>query len=425
MSCSHSLRPSATALVFPPANAIFTGIGVLLQAIKDVRASKDALIDLFGRMEFFFKRLEAYIKVRPTAAMRDIIVKIMVEVISILGVVTKEIRQGRTKKYLKNLFGMKDVEDALQRLDNLTQEEARMAAAETLTITRGIDDKVNVVDERLEGVDERVQSVDVKVEGIDGKVQGVDDKVQGVDDKVQGVDSKVQDVDHKVGSVIEGVKETGVAIQQVANQVSNLNRNELRKDLRKWIAPPDPSVNYNTATGTHHKGTAAWCTQGNTLADWKTSGPLLWIHGKPGSGKSILSSVIIRNIKSISNTGSAFLAYFYFDFKDTTKQDSRALLSSLLIQLSDQSDLFCDVLSSLYSAHTQGSEQPTDNSLADCLQDMLTIMGQVPIYLIMDALVECPNDSAALPRLGVLLDRRVSINFAPRIMAGERWHLYG
>ena len=49
-------------------------------------------------MEYFFKRLEAYIKVRPTAAMRDIIVKIMVEVISILGIVTKEIRQGRTSK---------------------------------------------------------------------------------------------------------------------------------------------------------------------------------------------------------------------------------------------------------------------------------------------------------------------------------------
>ncbi|KAF8266712.1 hypothetical protein EI94DRAFT_1701550 [Lactarius quietus] len=66
-------------VVFPPANAIFTGIGVLLQAIKDVRASKYALIDLFGRMEYFFKRLEAYVTIRPTAAMVDIIVKIMVE----------------------------------------------------------------------------------------------------------------------------------------------------------------------------------------------------------------------------------------------------------------------------------------------------------------------------------------------------------
>ena len=133
-------------------------------------------------MEYFFNRLEAYIKVRPTAAMIDIIVKIMVEVISILGIVTKEIKQGRTsmpspidispkldlyvEKYLKKLLGRKDVEDALQRLDNLTQEEARMAAAEALTIARGID--------------ERVQSVDVKVEGIDDKVLGVDLKIGSV-----------------------------------------------------------------------------------------------------------------------------------------------------------------------------------------------------------------------------------------------------
>jgi hypothetical protein len=59
-----------------------------------------------------------------------------------------------------------------------------------------------------------------------------------------------------------------------------LTGNESRKDFRKWIAPPDPSVNYNAASGAHHEGTAAWCTEGNTLADWKASGSLLWIHGK-------------------------------------------------------------------------------------------------------------------------------------------------
>ncbi|KAI9455953.1 hypothetical protein BJY52DRAFT_1278384, partial [Lactarius psammicola] len=41
-------------LVFPPANAIFAGIGVLLQAVKDVRSSQDALVDLFYRIEYFF-----------------------------------------------------------------------------------------------------------------------------------------------------------------------------------------------------------------------------------------------------------------------------------------------------------------------------------------------------------------------------------
>ena len=103
--------------------------------------------------------------------------------------------------------------------------------------------------------------------------------------------------------------------------------------------------------------------------------------------------MIIRDIKSISNAGSAFLAYFYFDFKDTAKQDTRALLSSILVQLSEKSDIFCGALSSLYFAHQEGLEQPSDESLARCLKDMLKMMGEVPIYLIMDALDECPNYS--------------------------------
>ena len=95
----------------------------------------------------------------------------------------------------------------------------------------------------------------------------------------------------------------------------------------------------------------------------------------------------------MSDAGSSLLAYFYFDFKDTAKQDSRALLSSLLIQLSDQSDILCNALFSLFTSHKRGSEQPTDDSLARCLEDMLAMMKQVPIYIVMDALDECPNDS--------------------------------
>lgn len=64
------------------------------QAVKDLCECQNVLVDLFGCMEFFFKRLEAYIEVRPTAAMTDIVVKIMVEVLSILWIVTKEIGRG-------------------------------------------------------------------------------------------------------------------------------------------------------------------------------------------------------------------------------------------------------------------------------------------------------------------------------------------
>ena len=65
------------------------------QAAKDVGASEEALAELFERIENFFKRLESYAEVPPKNAMTDIIVKIMVEVLNIFAIVTKEIKQGR------------------------------------------------------------------------------------------------------------------------------------------------------------------------------------------------------------------------------------------------------------------------------------------------------------------------------------------
>ena len=65
------------------------------QAAKDVRSSQDALVNIFERIEMFFRRLEVYTGVPPSTEMMDIIVQILVEVLSILGIATKEIKQGR------------------------------------------------------------------------------------------------------------------------------------------------------------------------------------------------------------------------------------------------------------------------------------------------------------------------------------------
>ena len=68
------------------------------QAAKDSRADQDTLIDIFERIEMFFRRLEIYLEVPSTMAMMDISIQIMVEVLSILGIATKEVKQGRMSK---------------------------------------------------------------------------------------------------------------------------------------------------------------------------------------------------------------------------------------------------------------------------------------------------------------------------------------
>jgi hypothetical protein len=105
----------------------------------------------------------------------------------------------------------------------------------------------------------------------------------------------------------------------------------------------------------------------------------------------------------MQNAGSALLAYYYFDYKDLAKRDIRGLLSSLLTQFSDHSDRCWDVLSQLYTSCRDGSTQPSDAALAHCLRDMLELPGNDPIYVILDALDECPNTTGTpSPREKVL-----------------------
>ena len=55
---------------------------------------------------------------------------------------------------------------------------------------------------------------------------------------------------------------------------------QMQKDVRNWIAPPDPSKNYNIASEIYQTGTGVWFFQGGFFSEWRTKGTPLWIHGK-------------------------------------------------------------------------------------------------------------------------------------------------
>jgi len=129
--------------------------------------------------------------------MTNIIVKVMVEVLLIIALATKEIQQGKiselisddrrsfliypsSERFFKKLLGTSEIEDALRRLDKLTQEEHRMAAAQDLFATQR-------VDERVMSIENDVQHVDEGVKGIDERVQGVGDSVKDVLDGINVV----------------------------------------------------------------------------------------------------------------------------------------------------------------------------------------------------------------------------------------------
>ncbi len=124
----------------------------------------------------------------------------------------------------------------------------------------------------------------------------------------------------------------------------------------------------------------------------------------PSSELIILtSSAIIDDIIAMEKSGLVSLAYFYCDFREDVKRDLRGLVSSILIQLSHQSDSYCHILSKYYSDHPNGLQHPGDDELVQCLKDILRVPGQAPVYLIVDGLDECSAISATpSPREEVL-----------------------
>ena len=96
----------------------------------------------------------------------------------------------------------------------------------------------------------------------------------------------------------------------------------------------------------------------------------------------------------MQRSGLASLAIYYFDYREDKKKDLYGLLSSVLFQLCQQSDSHYLILSTFYSTHLDIAQTPRDDELIRCLVDLLKLPGSQPIYLIIDALDECPSTSS-------------------------------
>jgi hypothetical protein len=103
------------------------------------------------------------------------------------------------------------------------------------------------------------------------------------------------------------------------------------------------------------------------------------------------SSSIIQDICGMCESGLASLAFFYCDFREDQKKVRHGFLMSLLVQLCGQSNAYYDCLSKFYLAHSDGLQHASDSELAQCLKRLLELPEQATVYVVIDALDECPT----------------------------------
>jgi Cdc6-like AAA superfamily ATPase len=122
--------------------------------------------------------------------------------------------------------------------------------------------------------------------------------------------------------------------------------------------------------------------------DWVTTGNTLFCPGIPGAGKTILTSVVVKELTTrFQNDKSIGIAYLYFNFRRQEEQRTQDLLASLLKQLTQGQSFFADSVKSLYNNHRDKNTRPSVDEISKTLQSVVALYSRV--FIIVDALDEC------------------------------------
>ncbi|KAL2202471.1 hypothetical protein CC79DRAFT_1313249 [Sarocladium strictum] len=192
----------------------------------------------------------------------------------------------------------------------------------------------------------------------------------------------------KLSEISRDTQEIKSLAAETKDYVAELANRSQVNDVREWLSPPDPSTDFHEALKQRHANTGKWFLQSKKYQDWRTtSHAFLWLYARPGAGKTVLSSTIIENLRA-SEVEVRTTLFFYFTFRDTSKQTLQSMLSSLVYQL------YTNVPATQDLVHAaKGSSTPPIPVLLSLFKDMTRKIGSANIVL--DALDECPPEGGA------------------------------
>lgn len=248
----------------------------------------------------------------------------------------------------------------------------------------------------------------------------------------------VKEVDniHRMRSVIESglAVDTAASIREIQNttrelrsKILDLNSSINTPDdqrlrvMLEWLDAPDPSAPHNMVRKGRTEGTGAWLLQVAEFKEWRDSVKMaiLWMHGIPGCGKSVLTSSLVDYMRYFVSTGgrTAALAYFYFQFSDKDTSTVDMMLRSLISQLSSWKRSPPKTLEYHASLHFRGSRyyprinykdgvsRPSTNELIGILHDITKELGEA--FLVIDGLDECADQESLLDTVKTILEWNV------------------
>ncbi|KAJ7440876.1 hypothetical protein FB451DRAFT_124089, partial [Mycena latifolia] len=192
-----------------------------------------------------------------------------------------------------------------------------------------------------------------------------------------------------------------IGLDALDNKGQALVDGDMHRNLKEWLQPANVAISDRDAANRRHPETGKWLLERAEFTEWmRTPHSLLWIHGISGSGKTVLSSTIIKTLRSRRET----LVFFYFDTNNSGQRTVTQLLCTLVMHLSAQADSPDNTLRDLWESHAKGQQLPGDSALISDALIPILVQFTRPVYIVLDALDECSERHKLLESLIKILD---------------------
>ncbi|KAJ6524309.1 ankyrin repeat-containing domain protein [Mycena capillaripes] len=171
-----------------------------------------------------------------------------------------------------------------------------------------------------------------------------------------------------------------------------------RSQLLEWLQSPNPPL-HGLPNDNACPGTGKWFLDSDIYVRWRTNEPsLLWCRGKPGVGKSVLSSIVLQDI--CKNASASGVVHYFCDFAAGKQQTATLILQSLVRQMLVHGN--DGHISVLKRCRERLSTPPSLKDLFQAFIEMCKLNSSGP-YIVLDALDELEDRKVLLPLLGELV----------------------